>query len=141
MPYKDKEKAKERSNMRWERWSKRNPEKANSRAREWRQRNPKYMLHSSAKRRAAVKSIEFSIVKEDIPEIPDICPIALIPIFPRNDGTKGPCDNSPSLDRVDTTKGYVKGNLRVLSHKGNRMKADMGIEELERIIKYIRGEV
>jgi len=141
MTHKDIKQHKTTSNERWKAWGARNPEKYNARMREWRKRNPEYMLHHSAKRRSKIKGIEFDITRKDIPNIPDICPIAQIPIFPRNDGKQGPCDNSPSLDRVDINKGYVKGNIRVLSHKGNRLKSNMTIEDLERIISYIKGEI
>lgn len=123
------------------RWSKRNPEKASAKARSWRQRNPDYMLHHRAKRRAEISGIEFAITREDIPPLPKICPIALIPLKFREDGGQGPCDNSPSLDRVDQTKGYVIGNLRVISHKGNRMKGDMTREDILRILDYIDGKI
>ena len=134
-------KAKSGSAIRWERWSKRHPERANARAREWRQRNPKYMLFHSAKRRALTKGIEFTITMEDIPDLPETCPIALIPIKARNDGKRGPCENSPSLDRVDTTGGYTCDNIRIISHRGNRWKSDMTIEDITRILKYMKGQL
>ena len=31
-------------------------------------------------------------------------------------------ENSPSFDRIDNTKGYVKGNVHVLSWRANRIK-------------------
>lgn len=123
------------------RWSLRNPEKAASNARNWRQRNPGYMLHHRAKRRSMVSGIEFAITREDIPAIPDICPIALIPLKFRSDGGQGPCENSPSLDRVDQNKGYIVGNLRVISHQGNRMKGEMTREDVLRILDYIDGKI
>lgn len=141
MPYKDPEIAKQKSAERYERWSKKYPEKANARMRDWRHRNPKYMLRVSAERRAKSKNIEFDLTLEDMPDIPTICPIALIPVFPRNDGSKGPCDNSPTLDRIDPHGGYVKGNVRVLSHRGNRWKGEMTIKEVERLLAYMRNEI
>ena len=93
-------------------------------------------------RRAKAKGIEFNLSLEDIPEIPEICPIALIPLFIKEyDGTKGPCENSPTLDRIDTRKGYVPDNIRVISFRGNRWKADMSIEDMERLLSYTKGEI
>lgn len=95
------------------------------------------MWHS-AKRRAKEKGLEFSISKEDVPDIPELCPLVGIPIkFRDYNGGKGPTDGSPSLDRIDSTKGYIPGNLAVLSHKGNRMKADLTVEDCLRIKTFI----
>lgn len=139
MPYKDLSIRKQKSAERFKAWAKRNPKEANERMKHWRQRNPKYMLHASAKRRAKAKDIVFDITIDDIPEIPELCPIALIPIYPRDDGTKGPCDNSPTLDRKIPSKGYVKGNVFVISHRGNRWKSEMTQEDLLRILDYMNS--
>lgn len=48
-------------------------------------------------------------------------------------------DRSPTLDRHDTAKGYVMGNIRVICHRCNRLKSDATIEELEAILAYMRG--
>jgi hypothetical protein len=141
LPYKDPIKAKAASKESAARWSKRHPEKAAENARLWRARNPKYMLLHSAKRRSKRDGIELSITQDNIPDIPEMCPIADIPLFVRNDGTQGPCENSPTLDRVNPKLGYLPNNIRVISHKGNRWKSDMTIENLERILQYMRGEL
>lgn len=137
LPYKDLELNKNKSNERWKIWAESNPEIAKNKAKNWRHRNPEYFLHRSASKRAIRDGIEFSITKEDIPEIPEICPVALIPLFPRNDGTRGPCDNSPTLDRLDPLRGYTKENIRVISHKGNRWKNDMTVEDVKRLFIYM----
>ncbi len=139
MPYKNPEVRKQKSVERAKRWSEKNPDKANTNARNWRLRNPKYMLRVSAERRARAKGIEFDLCIDDIPDIPDRCPIAGIPLFPRDDGRRGPCDNSPSLDRVDPRRGYVKDNVRVISHRGNRWKSEMTIEEVEKLLEYMKS--
>ena len=47
-------------------------------------------------------------------------------------GTKGNYEFSPSLDRIDNTKGYIKGNVQVISKKANSMKNSASIEELKK---------
>jgi hypothetical protein len=37
---------------------------------------------------------------------------------------------SPTLDRIDNKKGYVPGNVRVISHRANRLKQDATPVEL-----------
>lgn len=44
---------------------------------------------------------------------------------------------SPSLDRIDSTQGYVKGNLQVISWRANRIKNDATPEELDKIATYM----
>ena len=99
------------------------------------------MLRVSASRRATAKGLDFDLLLDDIPDIPDVCPIACIPIYPRNDGTRGPCDNSPTLDRTNPSRGYIKGNVRIISHRGNRWKSEMTIQDIERLLAYAKGEI
>jgi hypothetical protein len=40
-------------------------------------------------------------------------------------------DNSYSLDRIDSNKGYVKGNVWVISRRANVIKNNATLEELE----------
>ena len=139
MPYKDPVIRSKKATERAKKWAQENPEKANAKGRQWRSQNIKWFLHHGAKRRAKRDGVLFNLELTDIPDIPEICPIALIPVHPRNDGNQGPCDNSPSLDRINPVKGYVPGNVRVISHKGNRWKSDMVLNDLERLLKYMKG--
>lgn len=52
-----------------------------------------------------------------------------------------PGDNSPSIDKVDPELGYIKGNIRVISFKANRMKQDNTKEQLEKLLLYIEGKI
>jgi hypothetical protein len=116
--------------------------KRNAQARAWRRRNPKWYLRWSAMRRAKRQGIEFDLTLEDIPDIPEICSLALIPIFIKEyDGNQGPCDNSPTLDRIDPAKGYVRDNIAVISHRANRWKGEMTYEEILRVAEYMRPPV
>ena len=59
--------------------------------------------------------------------IPDLCPMLGIPLAM---SVGAPSNNSPSLDRIDSSKGYIPGNVWVISHKANSMKRDATREEL-----------
>ena len=97
----------------------------------YRATNPEKIIHQHAKERAKKKGLEFNIEEFDI-NIPIICPILGIPIYKIGSEGKpsGPCANSASLDRIDNTKGYVKGNVKIISHKANTMKHNATPEEL-----------
>ena len=70
--------------------------------------------------------------------IPDICPMLGIKLFTGN-GVLG--DNSPTLDRIDSTLGYTKDNIQVISYRANRIKNDATVEELEKIVEYMKKVV
>lgn len=91
--------------------------------------NPKQRMKDSAKQRARKKGIEFDLTIDDF-DVPEVCPILGIPlVFPSGD-RRGPRFNSPSLDRIDNRKGYVKGNVQVVSQRANTMKHDATPSEL-----------
>jgi hypothetical protein len=48
--------------------------------------------------------------------------------------------DSPSLDRLDPTKGYVRGNLAWISERANTMKHDGSLEEVEKLYKWMKKE-
>jgi hypothetical protein len=66
---------------------------------------------------------------EDIPDIPTHCPVFTWIALEYRVG-EGRRDNSPSLDRIDNTKGYVKGNVRVISWRANNLKGNAIDQEL-----------
>jgi hypothetical protein len=141
MPYKDLKVRKKKAQERWIKWTERHPEQVHHTRwmREYREKNPEKFLIHSARRRAKEKGLEFSITEKDIP-IPKICPVLGIPIFKNKDGyQKGPCQNSPTLDRINPSVGYIPSNVRVISWKANKYKSDMAIETLEKILNYMKA--
>ena len=62
---------------------------------------------SQAKRRAAAHGWDFNLTKQDI-IIPETCPVLGIPLL-RTDGRLD--DSSPTIDRIDSTKGYTVNKL------------------------------
>lgn len=85
-----------------------------------------------AKGRAKTKGLPFNITEADI-RIPSVCPVLGIPLFK---GTGKLTDNSPTLDRIDSTGGYTKDNVLVVSARANRIKSDATIEELLKVALY-----
>ena len=80
----------------------------------------------SARQRAKKFSIEFSISRSDF-DIPEVCPLRGVPF---EVGKGQHTDDSPTLDRKDPRRGYVKGNVWVISHKANRLKGNFTPIEL-----------
>ncbi len=86
------------------------------------------------KKRAKKRNILFEIEISDI-VIPKFCPILGMEL---SFGVGTVHDGSPSLDRIVPEKGYVKGNCFIISSKANRMKQENTLEDLEKIILYIK---
>ena len=63
------------------------------------------------------------------------CPLLGIELTYENCGTKSVPNNYATLDRIDPTKGYVEGNVQILSFRANTIKGDTTLEELRLIIK------
>ena len=103
------------------------------RNKEIRKEDPRKPMLADARKRAKKKNLEFNLVIEDL-TIPDFCPILEIPLFVA--GGKR-TDNSPSLDRIDNSKGYTKDNVFVISFRANALKNDATLDELKAIVKYM----
>lgn len=102
--------------------------------------HPKKYLLRLAKKRASLKNIEFSLTEDDF-ELPTHCPALGIPLkFHFGEGAGGQ-DDSFCLDRLDNNKGYVKGNVSIISHKANRLKGNATIEELENLLSWYKKRV
>lgn len=86
------------------------------------------------------EGIDFDLEPSDI-IIPVVCPVLGIPLrFGQvNKGyTSHIEEGSPSVDRIDPTKGYVKHNIVIVSWRANRIKGNATIKELQRIAKFYR---
>lgn len=98
---------------------------------------PEFRLLSGAKSRAKRKGILFDLVLDDI-VIPEYCPVLGVPLFKSKTGSAN--ENSPSLDRLDNNKGYTKDNIKVISYRANRIKVDATVEEVEKVLNYMKGD-
>lgn len=90
---------------------------------------------TSARIRARKKNIEFTITIDDL-EISEKCPV-LGYVMEQNIGK--PKANSPTIDRVDNTKGYIPGNVAVISYRANCLKRDSSLAELIKLVDYVKS--
>lgn len=97
-------------------------------SRSWFRQNWLAHLVHQAKNRAKQKNVPFDITESDIELVSD-CPYLGIPLK-QNLNEKGPSHNSPTIDRIIPEKGYVKGNVQLISHKANAMKYNASPDEL-----------
>jgi len=120
-------------------------DRKNARVRQWR-KNRMMDIHSDAyrktmfdasKNRAKRKGIEHTISLEDI-FIPTHCPLLGIALKKVAVHATG---ESPSLDRIDNSKGYIPGNVWVISNKANTMKGSATLEDLELLIDNLRKKL
>ena len=92
-------------------------------------------MYRRAKSRAKEQGLPFDIEVSDI-VIPKTCPVLGLPIY-CSVGKSGGFKYSPSLDKIDPSKGYVKGNIQVISQLANAMKASAKPSELLAFARWV----
>ena len=83
-----------------------------------------------AKSRSKKKNLELNITLEYLESIyPDdsLCPLLNIPLD-WDSPPKHP--STPSIDRIDSSKGYIKGNVQWVSWRANQLMRDATPDEL-----------
>jgi hypothetical protein len=112
--------------------------------RAYEQRNPVLAqtrcMTSAAKSRAIQKNLDFDIDREHVRSlVVTHCPILGIALEWARWNGSGSCvvPGSPSLDRIDPSRGYVKGNVWIISHKANSIKSNATHEELKLVTKAV----
>jgi len=95
------------------------------------------LMLNRCKTRAKIKNMEFNLTLENI-TIPKECPILGIPLLYIKG--RGGHWNSPSLDRIDNSKGYILGNVQVISRRANIIKNDAALEEIEKVYLFLRDK-
>ena len=93
-----------------------------------------YHVIAKAKNRAKNEGVPFDLTVADV-SFPTRCPVFDILLCYSNKVHAR--DNSPSFDKVIPERGYVRGNVRIISHRANRLKSDCTITELRQILNYM----
>ena len=101
--------------------------------------DPRLKLLYAARKRAKQNGLECTITVDDI-VIPEFCPALGIKLEARvgaGRSNREDIGSSPSLDRIDNSKGYVPGNVAVISLRANMIKTDATAAELKAVAAYI----
>ena len=128
----------------------RNPEKYRARRKEEYKRNKKkykkrygsnviYVKMHSAKQRAKKNNLPFNLIEQDIKDVWPIdnkCPALDIEFIIGGHDTKN--YNSPSLDRIIPSKGYVKGNIQIVSALANGIMSNATPEQVIKVGQYFK---
>jgi hypothetical protein len=96
-----------------------------------------YRQFITRKQYAHRNGIPFTVEFDSL-EKPEHCPVFGVKLNygwsgeNRRDGAKA------TLDKIIPELGYVPGNVCIISWRANKLKSDMTLEELEKIINYIK---
>lgn len=123
MPHKDKEVGKAYR----AKWQRENPDKNKASTYKYLEKHPHKKLLKASKYNAKVRGLEHNIDESDI-VIPSHCPYLNIELTSKVESCNHP--TTISLDRIDSSKGYVKGNVQVISRLANLMKSYATKEQL-----------
>lgn len=91
-----------------------------------------YRLWVHSRRSAKSRGLEHTISKEDI-IVPALCPVLKCPMYMNT-------PYAPTVDRIDSSKGYVPGNIQVMSWKANTMKNNATVEELKLFADWVETQ-
>lgn len=100
------------------------------------QSNREKYIHTQLRNRAKRRGLEFDLDVEDI-VLPDLCPVLGVAMS-LGTGSGKRSWQSYSVDRIDPTKGYVKGNIQIMCMRANVMKNDASVEELQAFAAWVR---
>ena len=94
------------------------------------------IIYNRLKQSAKKRDIPFDLTVTQLNELtfPITCPILGMPLkFNRGQLQ----DDSYSIDRIDSSRGYTIDNIEVISWRANRLKNDGTIVELQKIAEHL----
>jgi len=87
-------------------------------------------MRKGARVRSSMKELPFDLSVAHVLEIaPTHCPVLGVELIYSGDGGRGN-PHTCSLDRIEPEKGYVKGNVQVISQLANMMKSSATTSQL-----------
>lgn len=113
-----------------QRWVAENPGRKREADRRWRNNNPAKKLLGACRGSAKRRGLECTLTVDDIePLLYSMrCAVSGLPLSLEHDGGSARNPWTPSVDRIDCTRGYVPGNVRVVCWAFNMMRADWSDE-------------
>lgn len=134
--------ATDKSNKRYRSYYHKNKEHVLAKNIKWANENFEKYTFNRVKQRAGRQGTTFLLELSDI-SIPTHCPLLGTPLI-KQIGLDLEDVNVVSVDRIDNSQGYIKGNIQILSVKANRMKNNASPQELktfcENYLKYVKSK-
>jgi hypothetical protein len=86
-------------------------------------------IRSSAKR----AGMDFNLDESDFQQLPKKCPVLGIEL-----NYDGACHDPglASVDRINNSRGYVRGNVVIVSYRANALKRDATLDEMRRLLAF-----
>lgn len=123
---------KEEAASSWKTYYEENKEQLKAAQKQKYRANPlKYLIYA-AKARAEKFGLDFDLTEDSI-AMPEVCPVFGKPFI------VGDRNLAPSLDRIDPKKGYVKGNVAIVSFRANRLKMNASLAELKQLVAWLES--
>jgi hypothetical protein len=115
----------------------RNQKKCIARAAQWAGRSPYPAIVKGACLRAKRKGLLYDRKFLLTLQCPEVCPVLGTPIsFALQQGQR-PLENTASLDQIVPGRGYIPGNVQILSKLANQMKSNATPEQLRTFAKWV----
>lgn len=107
----------------------------------WRVKDPRWAWVVSAlggaRTRTKGKDVPFNLTNEYLfDRLPTHCPVLGVEFVWIGAGTNWA---SPSIDRIKPELGYVEGNVAVISRRANMIKSDATLEEVSKVLEWMKG--
>lgn len=99
----------------------------------WKHRKQRSIFYTRRKQ-AQKEGIEWTIVPTDLDWV-EVCPVLGLTL--NYEQSVGRTENSPSLDRIDCTKGYIPSNVAIISWRANRIKNNGTIADHKAILDWM----
>lgn len=96
--------------------------------RAWRERSPALFMLRGARQSAKRRGHHFALTVADLGELPTHCPALGIELV--YGGSYAQRGDAASIDRIDNARGYVPGNVVVVSFRANAAKGLLSVREL-----------
>lgn len=130
------------------RWRKKNHLYVIRKARKYKRDNPLKKAYSRIKYGSKIRKLKFNITLKDFMNlpVPTHCPVLGMKLnfyggrLRRTKKNLCPA-NSYSVDRIDPNRGYVKGNIRWISLRANKLRNNASKKEIELILKDMKTVV
>ena len=105
--------------------------------------NPIPQILSNAKIRAKKKNISFNLTSKYLMQIwpkNNKCPVFDFKFVSGTESGSGFKENrSPSLDRININKGYIEGNVVIVSRLANKIKTDATIDQIKKVYDFYKN--